>query len=40
MKLTEHNVELASPPGFMEAAVAAAVVVVLGIAVYWFVRRN
>lgn len=40
MQPMDHGVELASPPGFLEAAITTAALVLVAIAVYVWVRRR
>lgn len=40
MQPLDHGVELASPPGFLEAAVAATVLTVIGVALYLWIRAR
>ncbi len=39
MQPLDHDVSLASPPGFLEAAIVTAVLVALGIGAYFLWRR-
>lgn len=40
MRPLDHGVDLASPPGFLEAAVVTAVLVVVGVVIYVLFRRR